>query len=60
MKMILPALAVFCFAISGVGCQSTSSCCGSCGGEAHTHADGTTHTHGKEEKCCGKCKAEKE
>lgn len=52
MKMILPFLAVFCFALAGVGCKSTS-CCGKCGGEAHGH----THTEG--EKCCGKCSSEK-
>ena len=57
MKLILPMLAVFCFALSGVGCKSTS-CCGKCGGEAHTHADGSSHSHG-DKKCCGKCGKEK-
>ena len=58
MKMILPFLAVCCFAMAGVGCQSTQ-CCGKCGGEAHTH-DGETHTHGSDKKCCGKCGKDKE
>lgn len=47
MKMILPFLAVFCFALAGVGCKSTS-CCGKCGGEAHGHS------HADDKPCCGK------
>lgn len=60
MKMILPALAVFCFALAGVGCKSTScghshgdgaKCCGKCEGAAKCCGK-----CGKEEaKCCGKC-----
>ncbi len=60
MKMILPALAVVCFALSGVGCAS-SSCCGKCGGGHgdHSHADGSTHSHDGDKKCCGKCGKDK-
>ncbi|WP_428387186.1 hypothetical protein [Mucisphaera sp.] len=27
------------------GGEKAKSCCGSCGGGAHTHSDGTTHSH---------------
>lgn len=50
MKLIIPMLAVCCFALGGVGCKSTS-CCGKCsGGAAHSHTDG---------KCCGTCGKDK-
>lgn len=65
MKMILPFLAVCCFALAGVGCKSTSSghghdhgakCCGKCDG-ASKKCCGKC---GKEEKkCCGKCGKDK-
>lgn len=66
MKMILPALAVFCFALGGIGCKSTSctscshdhgaKCCGKCDG-----AKKCCGKCGKEEaKCCGKCGKDKE
>lgn len=64
MKMILPMLAVFCFAVAGagVGCKSTScghdhgaKCCGKCDGEKKCCGK-----CGKEEKkCCGKCGKDK-
>lgn len=53
MKMILPFLAVFCFALAGVGCKS--ACCGTCGGDhGHSHADGEKKCCGKDGKCCKK------
>ncbi|MGB0768884.1 MAG: hypothetical protein ACPGYV_14380 [Phycisphaeraceae bacterium] len=55
MKLLLPFLAVFCFALAG--CQSTgSACCGSCGGHGHSHATDCCGSCGKDKaKCCGKC-----
>lgn len=41
MKLILPMLAVFCFALAGFGCSSTCSSC--------------SHGHDHAAKCCGKC-----
>lgn len=61
MKMILPFLAVCCFALAGVGCKSTGStcshdhgakCCGTCDG-AKKDCCGTCDKG--EKKCCGKC-----
>ena len=56
MKMILPMLAVFCFALAGAGCKSTcgsacghdhaAKCCGKCDGAAKS---------GDKKACCGKC-----
>ena len=39
MKLLLPFLAVCCFAVAGVGCKSSCSSC----------------SHDHEAKCCGKC-----
>lgn len=54
MKMILPMLAVFCFALAGVGCNST--CATGC---SHDHGAKCCGTCAAEKKCCGKCSKEK-
>ena len=55
MKMILPFLAVCCFALAGVGCKST--CGSSCG---HDHAAKCCgKCDGAKKECCGKCGGDK-
>lgn len=61
MKMILPMLAVFCFALAGVGCKTTGSCADKCESHGHSHVDskkccGTCTKDAK--KCCGSCSKE--
>ena len=54
MKLMIPMLAVCCFAFAGVGCKSTS-CCGKCGGDkAHSHSDAKTCPANCTKPCCAK------
>ena len=70
MKMILPFLAVFCFALAGAGCKTTScsscthdhsaKCCGKCDGASKKCCGKCGGDKGDKKACCGKCGKDKD